>query len=75
MARSSKFKRLGVQRLGVQKLGVQQLGVLGHRVQRQGSSSEFWGTESRGRAADQQAEKVLTSSKTGKVLVFCSADV
>ena len=29
----------------------QQLGVQGHRVQRQGSSSEFWGTESRGRAA------------------------
>ena len=52
--------------------GVQQLGVLGHRVQRQGSSSEFWGTESRGRAADQQAEKLLTSLKTEKAPVWVS---
>ena len=52
-----------VQKLGVQKLGVQRLGVQRLGVQKLGVQKA------------QQAEKVLTSSKTGKVLVFCSADV
>ena len=42
---------------------VQKLGVQKSEVQRLGVQKA------------QQAEKVLTSSKTGNVLVFCSADV
>ena len=72
MPRRQRMAVAVVQKFKVQRLGVQRLGVLGHRVQRQGSSSEFWGIESRGRAADQQAEKLLTSLKTEKAPVWVS---